>query len=171
MAKFEVLKDDIFKWVEKNGVHPQRGGATIASLCSQFGITKETYYEWMKKSYFFDGIKKANEVFKTNTCNEIVNALKKRALGYEDFKIVSVGHTVENELVIEKVQKTTVNVPPDVGASIFLLVNMDSEKWANPMKIEAKTDITSGGRPLNIVVEKEETKELLEKVKEKLANQ
>ena len=159
----EEFTQQIFRWVEQNGVYPQRMGASIADLCRQFGIDMETFRDWKLKPEFSEGIKKANEVFKVRTCNDIVNSLVKRAKGYTDIQTEVIGKPdATGGIKSEKVRRVERNVPPDVGAQIFLLTNLDSEQWVNPMKIEAKADITSGGAALKIIVQDEETRKAID---------
>lgn len=161
----EKFTQQIFRWVEQHGVYPQKMGESITNLCLQFGIDSQTYANWLRFSEFSEGIKKANEVFRVNTCNDIVNSLVKRAKGYKDIQVVIIGKPDENgEMKSQKIQRTEKDVPPDVAAQIFLLTNLDSEHWVNPMKIEAKADLTSGGRPLSISVVSQEAADNLERL-------
>lgn len=135
-------------WVEKNGLYPQAGGAPVKQFCEAVGIGFDTYQRWMKNANFANAIKKAQDIYRSTTVDEVVNAMKKRALGYteqledkfykgqviKEYDPKTGKKTKEylsGSAVLER--KTTRNVhhPPDVAAGVFLLTNLDPENWKN----------------------------------------
>lgn len=135
-------------WVEKNGLYPQAGGASVKSFCEALEINDATYRRWIEKADFADAIKKAREHFRSETVVEVANVLKKRALGYNeelqdkyykgqlvkefDPKTgVKTKEYLSGKAVLEKQVTRTVHHPPDVAASIFLLTNLDPDNWKN----------------------------------------
>ncbi len=135
------------EWVRLNGLYPQPCGAPVKQFCEAMGINDATYRRWMEKADFADAIKKAQIVFSQETVIEVVNALKKRALGFEFIEtsrelipqIVTEfdkkgrkTRTYQTDVMIsrKKTEKTTY-VAPDTGAAIFMLTNMDPENWKN----------------------------------------
>ena len=56
---------------------------TIAEICEQVGISKETYYQWLKtKPDFSDAIKKAEDEFNDLIIAEAKRSLVKMIRGY-----------------------------------------------------------------------------------------
>lgn len=144
--------DDMLKrcaeWVSVNGLYPQQCGAPIKQFCEAMGIGDDAYYEWMRtKPEFADAIKKAQAAFREDTTTQVVNALKRKALGYEyvaerkeaaprktviyDPKTGKKAREEQGELTTVKAVRETVVIPPDTGAAIFLLTNLDPEHWKN----------------------------------------
>ena len=147
--------EECIEWVKVNGLYPQRGGAPIARFCQAMGITWDSYDAWMKKPDFSDAIKKANQVFAQETQDAVVNALKKKALGYEYTETSEEGGprmvplkeqdgslvinprtgkpvmTESDEIITKKLHRRQVVVGPDTGAAIFMLTNLDPEHWKN----------------------------------------
>ena len=74
--------DRATSWVRKNGLYPQQCGAPVKRFCEFLDIDFVTYQRWMQKSNFADAIKKAQQDFRADTVAEVVNTLKKSALGY-----------------------------------------------------------------------------------------
>ena len=144
-------------WVEKNGLYPQKGGAAVITFCAAMGISKETYNKWRKISEFADPIKNANAAFAERTEVEVVNALKRKALGYEytskrqeasPRKVIhydpKTGRKIreeQGELITTKATQEVVVVPPDTGAAIFLLTNLAPEKWKNYQRAEIDANV------------------------------
>lgn len=134
-------------WVEVNGLYPQTCGAELKKFLDAMGIDYRTYRRWREKADFAEAIKKANEVFRVSSISPLVNALKKRALGYEIpledkyYKGQEVTETdpvtgakkkyLTGKAVLTKQTTRTVHYPPDVGAAIFMLTNLDPENWKN----------------------------------------
>lgn len=122
-------------WVEKNGIFPQKAGASIKSFCDAMGIDKGTYYQWMKKATFSTAIKKANETFRQTSVEEIKNALIQKALGYKTSKskLTEKGVSVDGKMTTKEAVRITEDVtyPPDTGAAIFVLTNLDPDNWKN----------------------------------------
>lgn len=150
MAKYSPEKvAECVKWVETNGLYPQRCGAPVKDFCRAMGIGWDTLQSWYKKSEFADAIKKANEFFAASTVQQVSNALKNRALGYTIWieeseagpeKIIEydpktgkkVSEREGDKLVTKKAKRKQVHVSADVAAAVFLLTNLDGERWKNP---------------------------------------
>lgn len=164
------FKQEIFKFVEKHGLRTKDMGlgVTQKALCEKFGIDENTIHDWLMNQDFSDSIKRANSVFRAARVDRCVDNLQRRADGYADTKVVSKGKKDGDTFIATSSEVVTVNIPPDVGANIFILTNIDPEHWKNPMKIEAKADITSRGQPLNLSVVDKEAKDTAEKLAEKL---
>lgn len=148
MAKFTEEKvRECAKWVEKNGLYPQHCGAPVKDFCSAMHIDFKTYKEWCKKSTFSDAIENARAIFKSDSVVEVTNALKKKALGFTyteesqeagrpkiteyDPKTGKKVKEYYGELQTLKAVRKTVTVAPDTAAGIFLLTNIEPDRWKN----------------------------------------
>ena len=146
MAKFNAeMLSKCVAWVEKNGLYPQPGGAPIKQFCEAMTIDPKTYREWMKNPSFSSAIKIAQAHFKETTTIEVVNALKKKALGFtqqtyreekapEKVVIYENGKKVKEIMGEMRVVKAVGEIqyyPPETAAAIFLLTNLDPDNWKN----------------------------------------
>lgn len=135
-------------WVEVNGLYPQPCGATVTEFCKAMDITRETFRKWQKREDLADALAKARETFRSATVIQVVNKMKQRALGYNEQledkyykgQLITeydpkTGRKTKEYLsgkaVLDKQVTRTVHHPPDVGAAIFLLTNLDPENWKN----------------------------------------
>ena len=117
---------------------------TIAEICRQVGISKETFYAWKEnKPDFLDSIKKAESAFEELVAAEAKKSLMKKIRGYteQEKKTVTVdtGKCDENNEPIFKVKEHTVtdkHFQPDTAAIIFALTNRDPERWKNRVNSE-----------------------------------
>lgn len=135
-------------WVEKNGLYPQRCGASVKQFCEAMGIAFKTYQRWQENDNFVNALSRAREVFKQNTIQEVANALVRAAKGLDFTKMKEKGraqvvkeydpktgkkikeYTTEKIVTVESYRET-VFFPPDVNAAKFLLTNLDPEAWKN----------------------------------------
>lgn len=117
-------------WVEKNGLHPQRCGATLRKFQEAMGIDDATYRRWMQKAEFADALQRAREVFTATTVEEVSNAVAQAARGAE-YSIVTEEKRRDSEgnLVTIKATRKTFHEKPDMEAAKFLLTNMAGEDW------------------------------------------
>lgn len=133
------LINDIMRWVRENGLKVN-GGATIASLCRHFGISEMTFGRWMQKKTFADAINSARQYFADNLEHELVASLAKSAKGYAYVKRKTEYISDKNgNPAIKKQTTEDIDVPPNIGAAIFLLTNVAPERWQN--KQLQQTDI------------------------------
>lgn len=156
---FERMK----AWVEDNGIYPEPCGARIVDFCKAFGIDDQTYHNWLKDLAFSAMIKEANKVFSQRIGIVAENALKKLITGYEDWEEFQEGAPDgKGGVIIKKMTRRKKIVAPNLGAITFFLCNRAPEKWTNPIKVDAKADITSGGAALKIIVQDEETRKAID---------
>lgn len=112
---------------------------TVIELCRIVGISKDTYYRWIKtKSDFSDAIKRAREEFESSLLADCEKSLKRLVNGwsYEETKTVMVESkkTGLNGKPVGKVKERTVTkktVHPSLGAIIHVQTNLDPDKWKN----------------------------------------
>lgn len=112
---------------------------TIAEICKNVGISKDTYYRWMKEySDFSDTIKRAQSEFDDFIVTEAKKSLVKKIQGYtvEETKTVYIEKPTKDgeEQGKPKIKEKTVTkkyIQPDTVALIFALTNKDPENWKN----------------------------------------
>lgn len=123
------LKDEnlakVTKWAKE--------GLFDCQIADKMGISKQTFYDWIKKyPEFFDAIKKGKEI----ADKEIVNALYKRALGYsykevkEEYAVNADGADNEGKPAKE-ITVIYKSEPPNTAALIYWLNNRRPDEWSN----------------------------------------
>lgn len=150
--------EECANWVRIHGLM-EHGGATLKDFCKAMDIEDETYYQWMQKSEFSEAIKNAKEDFKATQEERLVESLMKSAVGYEATESrveYAAGPNGEKKIKKQTVMKK--QIQPNTGAAIFLLTNIAPEKWKNKLNTEHSGEINQG---LNIIVQNEEDKELI----------
>lgn len=124
-GKFNDVKDDIISYI--------REGDSNILACKKVGISKSTFYEWLE-SYpdFSDSLKKARKEFRETIVQTLEQSLWKRAAGYEIEESKNEYRTLKDgSKVLVKSSEITKHFPPDTGALIFALTNLDPENWKN----------------------------------------
>lgn len=109
---------------------------TIAEICANVGISKETYHTWIREKVdFSDAVTRAREEAMDRLVKEAKNSLMKKVKGYEavETKTVYVDSGVkgENKPKIKESTKIVKHIQPDTAAIIFTLTNGDSANWKN----------------------------------------
>lgn len=133
------LKDEnlakVTKWAKE--------GLFDCQIADKMGISKQTFYDWIKKyPEFFDAIKKGKEI----ADKEIVNALYKRALGYsykevkEEYAVNADGADNEGKPAKE-ITVTYKSEPPNTAALIYWLNNRRPDEWSNKSKLDVDGNI------------------------------
>lgn len=132
----EVLAD-IVQWVRVNGLK-LHGGATVVALCRHFGISARTFERWQKREDFATAIAEAQQCFSANLEHELVESLARSAKGYKWVRRKTEYTSDKNgNPVIKKQTTEDIDVPPNVGAAIFLLTNIAPERWQNKQQQQA----------------------------------
>ena len=126
---------------------------TIAEICKEVGIHKDTYFNWLKtKSDFSDSIKKAQDQFDELLIVEAKKSLVKMVRGYtvDETRTITVdtGRKDENDKPIVKVKEHTVtkkHYQPNPTLIIFTLTNKDPDNFKNRQdnKVTAEVGIKS----------------------------
>ena len=144
-GKFNDVKDDIISYI--------REGDSNILACKKVGISKSTFYEWLE-SYpdFSDSLKKARKEFRETIVQTLEQSLWKRAAGYEVEEVKNEYRTLKDgSKVLVKSSKTTKHFPPDTGALIFALINLDPENWKNKQDNRLSVDESVGGFNIKVV--------------------
>lgn len=110
-----------------------RDGFNYKESFTKAGVSSSQFYEWKATvPEFAEAIKKAEDERRESMLYDMEASLFRRARGFKatetrtEYNIVDKGKLVETrKTVVEK------DVPPDTGAIIFALTNLDPEKWVN----------------------------------------
>lgn len=144
-GKFNDVKDDIISCI--------REGDSNILACKKVGISKSTFYEWLE-SYpdFSDSLKKARKEFRETIVQTLEQSLWKRAAGYEIEESKNEYRTLKDgSKVLVKSSKITKHFPPDTGALIFALTNLDPENWKNKQDNRLSVDEGISGFKISVV--------------------
>lgn len=144
-GKFNDVKDDIISCI--------REGDSNILACKKVGISKSTFYEWLE-SYpdFSASLKKARKEFRETIVQTLEQSLWKRAAGYEIEESKNEYRTLKDGgEVLVKSSKTTKHFPPDTGALIFALTNLDPENWKNKQDNRLSVDEGISGFKISVV--------------------
>jgi hypothetical protein len=144
-GKFNDVKDDIISCI--------REGDSNILACKKVGISKSTFYEWLE-SYpdFSASLKKARKEFRETIVQTLEQSLWKRAAGYEVEEVKNEYRTLKDgSKVLVKSSKITKHFPPDTGALIFALTNLDPENWKNKQDNRLSVDESVGGFKISVV--------------------
>ena len=144
-GKFNDVKDDIISYI--------REGDSNILACKKVGISKSTFYEWLE-SYpdFSDSLKKARKEFRETIVQTLEQSLWKRAAGYEVEEVKNEYRTLKDgSKVLVKSSKITKHFPPDTGALIFALTNLDPENWKNRQDNRLSVDDGISGFKISVV--------------------
>ena len=144
-GKFNDVKDDIISCI--------REGDSNILACKKVGISKSTFYEWLE-SYpdFSDSLKKARKEFRETIVQTLEQSLWKRAAGYEIEESKNEYITLKDgSKVLVKSSKITKHFPPDTGALIFALTNLDPENWKNRQDNRLSVDDGISGFKISVV--------------------
>ena len=144
-GKFNDVKDDIISYI--------REGDSNILACKKVGISKETFYTWINdKPDFSDSLKKARKEFRETIVQTLEQSLWKRAAGYEIEESKNEYRTLKDgSKVLVKSGKITKHFPPDTGALIFALTNLDPENWKNRQDNRLSVDESVGGFKISVV--------------------
>lgn len=133
-------------WVRENGLK-DFGGACIEDYCKAMGFDKTSHYRWIKdtNSTYTTEIEKAKDYWLSNREHNIVKSLYRAAIGYDYTKRkTEYANTPEGVPIIKKQIAEEVHVPPSVGAAVFLLTNINPQRWQN--KIQSRVDANVQGK-------------------------
>ena len=118
------------------------GAATITDICILLGVPYKMVYDWMNEhDDFRETVMRARD----RGDQLVINALRKRAEGFEHPTKEQTTHTKRNaeggdEVVSESFKIGKVYVPPDTNAAKFWLANRQRKEWADRKQIDLKAD-------------------------------
>lgn len=144
----------------------EKDSYTVVEICAQVGISKETYYQWLKsKPDFPDAIKKAKDRFDENLVAEAKRSLLKKIKGYTEEEVKTV-YTEAKEGQKPKIKETTrtkKHFQPDSVSIIFALTNKAPDEYKHRQSVDAKVDMSAKVEQL--------TEEQLNKVIDQVINE
>lgn len=109
-------------------------GAINKDICEKLNINQDTFYQWLKRyPELVEVIARAKAVAN----DKVVNALYKRALGYEYEEVTTEIQQVGDKQV-KQVKKVKKHVPSDTHACSIWLYNRDRENWKSRYEITGK---------------------------------
>lgn len=102
-------------------------GTSNADICKALKIVADTLWKWGKK---YPEIADALKIGRDVTLSRVGQSLIKRAMGYdyEEVEVTGVA-TSDGKTITQKIKKTKKHVPPDLGAIVFTLCNLDRLNW------------------------------------------
>lgn len=140
-----IAKGKYQEWLEKDNLilieSWAREGLTDEQIAKNIGISKVTFYDWLKK---YPNISNSLKKGKAPIDFEVENALLKRALGFEYEETETVFEDVDGKPK-KRIKKTIKYAPPDTSACIFWLKNRKPNHWrkmneAVENKLKAETE-------------------------------
>lgn len=122
------------------------------------GISKETYYRWLKENKeFSNAVKKAQAEFQDWQMNGILEdarkSLKTLICGQEYEEIKTEYENDKNgQPRIKKQTRVTKKILPNPTAVIFALCNRDPEHWKNRVEqeVSGKMEVEQTGKPVSL---------------------
>ncbi len=141
-------KDWLFVEYREEILTMAKTGNTNKDICETLDISEDTFYTYCKKHpEFSETIKRA----KVKADTKIVNALYKRAEGYEvveeQIEYAPAATGKEKKTKVKSVKRIKKHIPGDVAAQFIWLKNRKSDEW----KDKQETEITQD-KPLDIKI-------------------
>ena len=150
------------EWVRDHGLIDY-GGATLKDFCGAMAIDNMTYYRWLRIDEFAKAIKKAKDDFRSRLQVRLEKSLARAAEGYEWEQVTTeLENDAEGKPRIKRQTRKTMHEAPNVAAAIFLLTNLDPEKWKNRQDKAVKMT----GEAVTVVVRSDAERKMLEDMKE-----
>jgi transposase-like protein len=115
----------------------RRSGYTAKEVAEAMGVAESTLWEWAKEHQSFSNAIREGSV---ESCGRVARALYRRALG---------GATVEEhtETADGGFRVSRRELPPDVTAQRFFLMNRDRQRWT-----ERREHAGDAANPIGVVV-------------------
>lgn len=150
------------EWVREHGLM-EYGGARMKDLCAAVGITTRCYNKWvLAHPEFVEALKAAKAEFKARVQVVVEKSLAKLATGYEWEQVTTeLENDADGKPRIKRQTRRTMHEAPNVAAAIFLLTNLDPERWKNRQDKAVKMS----GDAVTVVVRSDDEREMLEGMK------
>ena len=137
MKYSKQLVSEVEKWVTEHGLIDY-GGGQLQDFCAHLGINDKTYRRWLVEQEDFKmAIERAKEKYKKSLVHDLHKTLAAVAKGGEGEEVTTEyrpNPKDPNKPTITKMVKKKVIIPPNVGAAIFLLTNLDPEHYQNKQR-------------------------------------
>lgn len=114
-------------WFNFKVEHYRKQGISDLQISKNLGLSKDTFYKYLKNySDFADAYKRGKLII----IEQLENAVYKRGLGYDYEEVTQEVKTDSDGNIIEKhIKKIKKHVPADATTAIFLLTNLNNEKY------------------------------------------
>ncbi len=127
-------------------------GCHMKDIATSIGWSKSTFYKFLegpKDKKDKKGTKESKELadalrkVQSKRVVTLISRLAKRADGYnyKEKHIEDIVDKKTGKILTQKVKMITKQMPPDVAALIFSLINLDSTNWSNKQELTHKGDI------------------------------
>lgn len=137
----DKLLEEAEKWVAEHGLL-EYGGGQVQDFCAHLAINDRTYRRWLtERDEFRKAIERGRQIFKANLVQQLHETLAEAAKGGEHEEVTTEyrpNPKDDDKPMVVKMTKKKTFVPPNVGAAIFLLTNLDPVHYQN----KQKNDIT-----------------------------
>lgn len=115
--------------------------ATVTDICEVMGVSVATFYKWLKEEEDFS---KAVMRVREAADDQVVNALYKRAIGYEYVEVTDRSETgtgADGGPIDKQVQIVTPkHMPADPGSIMNWLKNRQPDDWRDKKVVEVEGD-------------------------------
>jgi uncharacterized protein YbcI len=106
---------------------------TIAEVCNNVGISRQTFYRWQNDNpEFAQAVEDANNELLDKMNIEAKKSLMKKITGYDvvETHVTTVPDKKGNPVIKEQ-KNVKKHIQPDTAAIIFTLTNCDPDNWKN----------------------------------------
>ncbi len=122
-------------------------GAKYSVLAELFKVSAATISNWVKnEDAFLEAIKKGKDIYLVKSGED---SLQKRMEGYEYEEVTTEIKEDKNGNKTKHIKKVMKHIPPDVGATCFVLKNLAHFRWRDIKAV----DITTKDEPINKIVD------------------
>jgi len=120
--------------------HYKKQKLSDKQVAYNLGISQDTFYTYLKKyPEFSEGYKRG----KLEIIEQLENAMYRRALGYEfDEVTTEIKTDQEGNVIFKHMKKIKKHYAPDPTSNIFLLTNLNNEKYKRNPDPDTSTDET-----------------------------
>lgn len=114
------------------------GSYTITAICTQVGIARATYYNWLESDEFFArDIRRANQVYHHEMLDLADRGLRKLVKGYRytetTYEFTKLDGQKEKAVPVKRVNKS---VGPNASLIQFVLRNLDPDTYPDTQRRE-----------------------------------
>lgn len=128
----------------------RRDSYNISEITAMAEIDRSTYYEWIKNdAEFAASVEQAKEEFRAEMTAEAKKSLRRLICGYmaEETTTITVPSGTHDENgkpipAIKEMKTVKKPIPPNTGAVIFTLTNVDPDNWKNRQEVTGNGKIS-----------------------------
>lgn len=138
MAKYNKEKiAECEAWIEEHGLIDY-GGAKLKDYVKEVSIDQKTHRLWMEgKPEYKEAVLRAKQTFKNNLTHDLAASLAEVAKGYEREEVEQeYRQGPDGNPIPYRMKKVKKYYPPNLGAAIFLITNLDPEHYVNRQRTD-----------------------------------